>query len=378
MRILKLHKLAYIILISTLFVTSLNGSEISLENKISSDNYNLYYNNYSLKLSNISSKFGNLTFEGFYDDYGLSSNFNGINTFSGNSFGTRLYLNNNWDNFYYQLGFGSDDFRNIEENLFYELAFAYLIPIDYKNSIILNAKLNRTRFQMNALSSYMGISNHTMNINTQFKISKVFIEAAYESNNLNGSNVPNNLLKNEGLINSIPENKLTTYYIYGYANLYEDVKAGFVYSASNSDVNLFQPTYLTDIQNFYTYFPYFTPVESKALSLLIIADQNLKLGSIDLGKISFKAQVPVISSTKLLYEVKVGQIAASDSVYYDYSGVEPLKVEIFWNKDIGTTGFSFVIGYSYFDKPYIKNSYFGDNLNGYINHQLTLKLIKAL
>lgn len=112
--------------------------------------------------------------------------------------------------------------------------------------------------------------------------------------------------------------------------------------------------------------------------MLIIANQDLEMGSIDLGKISLKAQIPVMSSTKLLYEVKEGDITSSDSVYYDYSGVEPLKIELFWNKEIGNTGFSFLMGYSYFDKPYLKNAYFSDKYNGYKNHQLTFKIIKSI
>ncbi|MCA9731306.1 hypothetical protein KC799_04205 [candidate division KSB1 bacterium] len=370
-------KKVVILLAWLVYAGSTHGQEISLKRSVSSDNYSLYYNVSSLALSNISTFAGNLTLETFYDDYGLSGSFNGINTFGANVTGARLFLNNNFRKFYYQLGAGNDDFQNAKDNLFYDLAFAYLIPVDMRNNIILNTRFNRYRFQMNPLASYLGVVNNVMSVSLQFKLAKAYIEATYLVNHLNESEVQSDLLVDEGIITTIPENTLTTFYAYAYKPILEGIKAGAVISASNSEMNVYQPTHVTLVENFYTYFPYFTPISSKAFSFLFIANKSINIGSVNLGEIMFKAIAPLVSSTKLLYEVKEGFITAADSVYYDYSGVEPLKIDATWQRNLGTTGFSLLFGYSYFDKPYIKNRYFGNDQEGYRNQQFSFQLKKS-
>jgi hypothetical protein len=379
MKITTINKFLSIWLFSILIFHSAYSSEISLENENGFDIYNLYYNSYSLKFTNISSPVGNFAVEAFYDNYGLSKRFNGINKFSDNLFGSRLFYNNNWNKLYYYFGIGNDNFQNFEENLFYEMALAYLIPIDSSNSIVLIGKANRYRSKMNPLSTYLGVANQTISFHTQFKLSFAYIEASFLTNNLSGVDVNKNMLVQKELITEIPKNKQTSFYLYAYKEIFKSISAGLAYGYTDSEINVYQPTLISPEKNYYTYFPYFTPIKSNALSLLLIADHNINIGSIDFGKISFKTTIPIISSTSLLYEVAQGEIAPSDyNVYYDYSGVEPLKIEIFYNKKFEANGLSFVVGFTYFDKPYLKNAYFSSNENGYKNHQLTIKIIKSL
>jgi hypothetical protein len=374
-----IYKLKIFSIVVFIFLyNSAHGTDISVQSRFSFDNYNLYYNYYSLKINNLVTKYGTFTIENFYDDFGLSNNFNGINSFSGSILGSRIYLNNNHGNLYYQIALGSDNFSNLKEQLFYDFTIAYLIPLDSKNSLVLNAKLNRYRFFMNPMASYLDMTNQVFNFSAQFRLQKAFIEASYSVNHLNETEINNNLLLNDGLITSIPKNKLHSFYTYAYTSLFKDINLGIVYSLSNSDINVYQPTFVSFEKNYYTYLPYFTPIESKAFSLLFMGGIELKLGSLNLGKISFKAQLPIFSSTKLLYEVKEGIITDNDSVYYDYSGVEPLKIDLSFQKGIGNSGITFVVDYTYFDKPYLKNAYFSDQYNGYKNHQVSFKIIKTL
>ena len=370
--------LNFCLFFSIVLISSTKATDISLENKSSSDNYNLYYNTYSLNISNISTQFGTVSWESFYDDLGLSNQLNGINTFESSLIGSRLYLSHHWKNFYYMLGTGNDNFENMKENFFYDVALAYLIPLGPKTNLILNSRVGRSRFQKNPFALYLGIPNQTTSFSAQIKRPKLFVEAAYSFNNLEESPVPADLLVNNGLIETIPTNKMSSFYIYGYTPILANLNAGVVYSVANSDVNVFQATFTSYAQNLYTYFPYFTPVNSKAWSVLFFGDKDVNIGALNLGTFSFKAQVPIVSSTNLLYEVKEGIITAGDSVYYNYSGVEPLNLELSWTKKNKNDGLSFKIGYNYFDKPYIKNEYFGDDLVGYHNNQISFTILKSL
>lgn len=371
-----------ILKISVLFIiflsVKMHGADLITKSSFTRDAYNLYYNYYSVSINDVKNQIGTISGELFFDQFGLKSTLNGINTFNNSLSGARFYLNNNWKNLYYTLGLGSDNLRDTKNNMFYDLALAYLFPLGRHVHLVLNVRLKQSRFQQNPFAVYLEIPNQITLYSAQLKMSKFFMEAAYQINSLKKSRVPADMFINPGLITKVPANELQSFYVYFYSPVLHTLNVGLVYSSADSKVNMFQPTLKSFTQNLYTYFPYFTPINSQALSILFFGEQKLRIGSVDLGTLSFKAQVPLVSSASLLYEVKQGPITVNDSVYYDYSGVEPLKIELSWRKKIPGIDAHFTIGYDYFDKPYIKNKYFGDALTGYQSHQISFTINKSL
>ncbi|KAA3657886.1 MAG: hypothetical protein DWQ10_12275, partial [Calditrichaeota bacterium] len=95
-------KKVVILLVGLVWTSFAYGQQISLKKCVSSDNYALYYDVTTLSLGNISTSAGTFTFESFYDDFGLSDHFNGINTFGASMTGARLFVNNHYRKLYYQ------------------------------------------------------------------------------------------------------------------------------------------------------------------------------------------------------------------------------------------------------------------------------------
>lgn len=169
-------------------------------------------------------------------------------------------------------------------------------------------------------------------------------------------------------LDTLAENRITHFYAYSYTRVLSSpaLSLGYAFSWSNSELNRWVATWQTIavaspspsrpgsnilLVREYAYYPYSTPLNARAHSLLVLLDFALPRSAALKSKMTF----PFISSRQALFSPDTAALNTAQT-YYREANTAPLVLESKLEKESGH--FSFEFGYSLVCVPYREFSYF--------------------